>query len=100
MGNKALQKHLLVADTSSIVIIILTIEGYMATDNEGRPPCRATSGMAEAEKSMAKVRSVLDKESDLLVAQAEVLVTVMSGLEDIERASEVPGTVVVQQPLA
>lgn len=117
LGSKALQKHLVTANTSTIASTVLAIEGYLAIDNAGRPACKAT-GEAVGNDHLGKVVSVLSTQTAVLASQPETMADVMTKLETLEPASKgtepvrmysemvkqpynVPGlTRVIQQPIS
>lgn len=64
------------------------IDTYMAIENEGRPACRATRGVTDADDSMAKVRIMLAKHSELLQAQSATLAATLARIKAIKQDSK------------
>lgn len=87
LNKKLLQKHLLIANTSTIACTVLAINSYLAIDNSGRPACMVT-GETVGNHQFDQVVSTLTTQAVVLATQSEVLATVMAKLKVIERTSE------------
>lgn len=66
-----------------MVRTVITIEGYIAIDNDGRPCCRATSNLKKSEVGMTQVLDLMDGQSEFLTTQRKLLTRAENRLEVI-----------------
>lgn len=80
MNNKALQRHLLTANTSTVASTVLAIEEYLVVCSSEWSSCK-TAGEGSNSPQMGRIVHVL-------TPQSEVMVTTMTKLEAMTLASK------------
>lgn len=87
--SKALQRHLLTVDTTTVTKAVLAILAYLAINSSAQPICKAV-GKGMESSQLTELAAALTAQLEMLTAQSKVMARMMVRLEALEQTFKIP----------